>query len=289
MDKTVNSLFRFNEKKIRSSRIFRLLAGPLLGGCVGLLGGITGVLIGALLGCLIQQLLGQFSIDKEIMRYFENPGRSTFDEGTPGLAAFCALGTILINQTQTAGAPGRKIPHGDALISRRVIHSAISVFPGLGSRELLLMETFCRLALNLADRLNPDLLAESLASRRAALGDLPLLGGELESLALGDKAMQEAICIRSILDPGYIAQGKGANTRQDRRQFPGKRDPWRILGLEPGASQKEIKSCFRKLAVLFHPDALQSLDEKHQQNAAKTFILIKDAYRELVRIPRREH
>jgi DnaJ like chaperone protein len=279
---------RFRVQGVHFSRICRCLAGPLFGGLVGLLGGIPGVFIGVLLGGLIQQLLGQFFMDKDIMRYLEDPGRSTFDEGTPGLAAYCALGTILLSQSvQAPGASGRKgKPEGDGLIARSVIHSVFSVFPGLGARELL-METFCRLALSMQDRLNPDLLAESLAARRSGLGDLPLLGRELESLARGDRVLREAAYIRAILDPvenaGTSRQGGQPTLNQ------GAGDPWRILGLKPGASQEEIKSCFRKLAVLFHPDALQSLDEKHRQNATKIFILIKDAYRELIRIPRRNY
>jgi curved DNA-binding protein CbpA len=58
-------------------------------------------------------------------------------------------------------------------------------------------------------------------------------------------------------------------------------DPWRILGLSPGASPKKIKSRFRSLAAQFHPDRYQAQDEEQQRTAAETFIAIKDAYARL--------
>jgi DnaJ like chaperone protein len=65
------------------------------------------------------------------------------------------------------------------------------------------MRIFCKIALSMTDRLNPDLLAESLVARRFAAGDLEQLGEELESLAKGDRALGEAASIRRILAPFY--------------------------------------------------------------------------------------
>ena len=31
-------------------------------------------------------------------------------------------------------------------------------------------------------------------------------------------------------------------------------DPYRVLGLEPGASDDEVKAAYRKLAKKYHPD-----------------------------------
>jgi DnaJ-class molecular chaperone len=98
---------------------------------------------------------------------------------------------------------------------------------------------------------------------------------------------------------GYLIHEVVIQFRSDRRRFnsetytredgetavnrPGDtKDPWRILGLAPGTPMDEVKSCYRKLAVLFHPDSLVGLDENRRETAARTFILIKDAYREIV-------
>ncbi|MDR2739433.1 MAG: J domain-containing protein [Treponema sp.] len=237
------------------------------------------------------------------MQYYEASGKIDFNEGVPGLAAYCALGTIIVSRSVKPAepgllfqkrSPGEKPPVPKAvpgknqtedLISERVTQSALGIFPE-SSRALPLMETFCRIALSMTDRLNPDLLTESLIARRAGFGDLKRLGQELESLAQGERALKEAVFIRQALEPGYTpgeAGGRvdsraGGNTAGEDSEG----DPWVVMGLKPGASMEEIKSSFRKLAALYHPDVLQSLDEEHQQSATKAFILIKEAYRKLL-------
>ena len=52
------------------------------------------------------------------------------------------------------------------------------------------------------------------------------------------------------------------------------RDPHDILGVKPGASQKEIKDAYRKLALKYHPDRNQ--DDK--EAAEKKFKAISQAY-----------
>jgi DnaJ like chaperone protein len=276
----------------------RRFAGLLLGALAGILGGIPGMLIGAVLGALLQQAIDRRLSDRKVARYFEAPGKVNFNEGAPGLSAYCALGTILAALSVRAAGPNPLFPRGSAgetaardrgappakhhdeeLISRRVIHSALEAFPG-SAPALALMETFCAIALSMLDRLNPDLLAESLAARRSAAGDLDRLGQELEALARGDRALSEAASIRRILAP-FSVPGKDTGKDQGGAEASGAQDPWLTLGLKEGAGAGEIKSRFRKLAALYHPDLLQSLDEERQQSGAKTFMLIQEAYEKL--------
>ncbi|MDR0598172.1 MAG: J domain-containing protein [Treponema sp.] len=284
-----------NSKKTPALRtVLFSLAGPFTGLLLGALaGGIAGMLIGALLGALLQQLILRRRSDRKAARYFEAPGRVDFNEGAAGLSAYCALGVVLsvraagpnplFPQKPEGEGRDRRAPPGKnqdgELIARRVIHSALKAFPE-GIPAIPLMETFCKIALSMTDRLNPDLLAESLAARRSAAGDLERLGQELCSLAKGDRALREAASIRQILTPFYAPRGdrgKGGGSED-----PAADDPWLTMGLRRGAGPGEIKSRFRKLAALYHPDVLQSLDEEHQQSGAKTFMLIQEAYRKLM-------
>jgi DnaJ like chaperone protein len=241
--------------------------GPLAGGLIGLIGGLPGLIIGLVMGYLLQELAGQFRTDRAVLAYFENPGRSGFNEGEPGLAAFCALCILITGHEAKAG------------------RCAAEVFSG-GKIPAALIESFCRLAGSRRRELNPDLLAESLASRRAALGDLPVLGKALHALASGGEELKTAAHIRGILDPGYRAFEKGVHAAAERLvdgQGQDSGGPWRVLGLEPGASEEEVKSCFRKLAIRFHPDSLSAMDPARREEASRTFLKIKEAYQQIIK------
>jgi DnaJ like chaperone protein len=151
-------------------------------------------------------LFGQFHSDKEALNYFENPGRSDFYEGEPGLAAFCALGVLIAAQSsgsQVFPASGA-VTDGEAA-AREVSRKAAASFPG-NRADSSLTEHFCRLAWSRRYSLNPDLLAESLMARRGPGKDLPDLGRALYELAMGERSLDLACYIRAALDPAYNPQ-----------------------------------------------------------------------------------
>jgi hypothetical protein len=254
--------------------------GPLVGVLAGLAGGLPGALIGGLMGYLIQELFRQFLVDRAVAAYFENPGRPGFYEGEPGLAAWCALAVMILSESATP--EGREAGPGSA-VGAEAVRGAAAAFPG-GGKNGPLIESFCRLAESRLHFLNPDLLAESLAARRSSRGDLPRLGKMLHAFASGDRALQTAARIRATLDPGYRAFEQGIHDAAERLFSPPP-DPgaWKLLGLKPGASPEEVKSGFRRLAIQFHPDSLQGLDEKQREKAARAFMKIEAAYREIMK------
>ncbi len=67
----------------------------------------------------------------------------------------------------------------------------------------------------------------------------------------------------------------------DGREPSGPWDPYRILGIEQGASQEEVKHAFRLLAGKYHPDKLGHLGEEFRALAEKRFKEIQKAYDEL--------
>ncbi|MDR1058736.1 MAG: J domain-containing protein [Treponema sp.] len=256
------------------------MLGPLWGGLFGLWGAVPGVIIGILLGYFVQELFRQSRSDQETLKYFENPGLSGFYEGEPGLAAFCALGIIILAQE---AEEDRFSGSGEALIEEISRLAAALLSPGLRQKyspapaDFALAQYFCALAYSRWKSLNPELLGESLAARRRGREDLPVLGRALTDLASGNRALETARCIRLILDPLYRAPAD----RDGGREKSGA-DPWHILGLSPGAPQEKIKSRFRSLAARFHPDRFQARDEEQQRAAAEAFIVIKDAYARLM-------
>ena len=239
------------------------IAAAGLGGF--LVAGVTGLVIGVVLGYFSGGIYFQLGSDKAAMRYFENPGPSSFYEGEPGLAAFCALGVYLMSRASP------KVLDDEAAAAR-VAGGAVSVFPQ-GKKIGALAESLCRLAFARHAFLNPDLLSESLAARRRNHKDLALLGSELFSMAMGREARREADYIRQFLDPSY----------QPPPPEKPEEDPWTVLGISPSASRREIKSAYRRLALMFHPDNQTGLDPEGQKKISEAFIRVRDAYRALNR------
>jgi uncharacterized membrane protein YkvA (DUF1232 family) len=72
----------------------------------------------------------------------------------------------------------------------------------------------------------------------------------------------------------------GPHANSNRESFD-HRDPHKVLGIERGASQDEIKSAYRRLAIKYHPDKLGHLGDEFKALAEKRFKEIQVAYQEL--------
>ena len=73
--------------------------------------------------------------------------------------------------------------------------------------------------------------------------------------------------------------GTGSGTRAEDASEPW--DPYRVLEIERGASQEEIKTAYRQLAGKYHPDKVEHLGNEFKVLAEKRFKEIQQAYQEL--------
>lgn len=53
---------------------------------------------------------------------------------------------------------------------------------------------------------------------------------------------------------------------------------YKILGIEPSATDEEVKKAYRKMAIKFHPDKVAQMGEEYQKGAKEKFQKIQDAY-----------
>ena len=52
----------------------------------------------------------------------------------------------------------------------------------------------------------------------------------------------------------------------------------KVLGVDPSATNEEIKKAYRKMAVQHHPDKYSQMGEEHQKAAKEKFQKIQEAY-----------
>jgi DnaJ like chaperone protein len=58
---------------------------------------------------------------------------------------------------------------------------------------------------------------------------------------------------------------------------------YRVLGLEPGSSEEEVRSAYRRLASECHPDRFSSLGPEFVRAAEERFKILQEAYEEVRR------
>jgi DnaJ like chaperone protein len=58
--------------------------------------------------------------------------------------------------------------------------------------------------------------------------------------------------------------------------------PYEVLGLQPGATEHDVRSAFHRLAIHYHPDKVRHLGEEFERVANEKFLRLKEAYEALV-------
>jgi len=77
--------------------------------------------------------------------------------------------------------------------------------------------------------------------------------------------------------------GRRADRRPPTEDTP--KDPYKVLGIERGASPEAVKKAYRELAGKYHPDKFAHLGDDFQKTAEKRFKEIQEAYRTLMPKP----
>lgn len=102
----------------------------------------------------------------------------------------------------------------------------------------------------------------------------------LFSIAAGDGAVNnaEVNVIRNISHYMRVAE---ADLASISAMFIKQSNPdwaYQVLELSPNCSDDEIKKAYRRMAMKYHPDKVNSLGEEVRQNATEKFRKVKEAY-----------
>ncbi len=81
------------------------------------------------------------------------------------------------------------------------------------------------------------------------------------------------------------SKGEGRHEEKQDREAPinhEEEDPYKILGVEPGASPDEIKAAYRRAVAKYHPDKVTHLGREFQEMAHRKLVAIQRAYEALM-------
>jgi DnaJ like chaperone protein len=59
---------------------------------------------------------------------------------------------------------------------------------------------------------------------------------------------------------------------------------YHVLGIEPGASEEEIKKAYRQMAIRYHPDKVIHMGEEYQKGAKEKFQKVQEAYENIKKV-----
>ena len=104
----------------------------------------------------------------------------------------------------------------------------------------------------------------------------------LVSLGACDGLQQREIDVLETIAT-YIGLSKGETDSIIAQFRPSNDSNYRILEIDPGATDEEVKKAYRKMAVKYHPDKVATLGEDVQKAAEEKFKAVSQAYEAICR------
>lgn len=250
--------------------------GKLIGALLGSLAGPMGTILGGVIGHLFDRAVEE----QEAWRRLEEGGAQSRsgrrESGAVSEAQVAFISSLIGLSMAVANADGRvRVSEVRALKAFFRQH-----FP-YGEEDQLLIERIVDETFLRREQLDVEALAAYYRAVSSPAGRLLLLR-LLFKIAAADRAGIDQ-AERDMIQ--RIARLLGvADLRSVEAEFePAEGRAYRILGLEPGSSEAQIRSAYRRLAAEHHPDKVANLGEEFTRVAEEKFKAINQAYAELRR------
>ncbi len=259
-------------------RMFDLPA-RFLGMIIGSVAGPYGILAGFVLGVVADRFAREWRRILLARRFLADP-RSCENPGMPDAAAALIGAAVQIAaEGPPRFAPARKA----ALMAGLARMAARAEADDLGPFLVRVAEE----AFGSPDRVDAGALLESCRTASGREERLSLLD-HLVAVATTPAADADPPALRRVRDAAdRLGLGPGDAGEILRRYRAEDDEPYRILGLEPGAALSDVKRVYRRLAAAFHPDTAAGLGEEQLLAMAEAFRRINGAYLSLTGKPDR--
>ena len=80
---------------------------------------------------------------------------------------------------------------------------------------------------------------------------------------------------------GYSSGAGYSGSSQYSSYSQSRKDPYKVLGITPTATDEEVKKAYRRLAMKYHPDKVEGMGEEVKKNAEAQFREINEAYEQI--------
>lgn len=231
--------------------------GKLVGAILGLMkGGIVGLVFGALVGHFIDRWIAQFrglsdTRDSFFRALFTCMGHLAKADGRVSETEIQATRTLFARMSLSAREQQRAIGYfNEGKRDPAAVDQVLKTFAGQTRMRPDLRQVFMDILVQMA-----------LADGGLVAAEKQVLSGIASPLGISAARLEALIRARS----GFGGAGAGAVGTQ---KMPVEQ-AYQVLGLEPKASDHEVKRAYRKLMSRYHPDKLvaQGLPEEMQQIA----------------------
>jgi DnaJ like chaperone protein len=255
-----------------------MAAGKWLGGFIGFMaGGPLGALAGLVLGAIFDVFTEGMSSPSSNTDYTNsaNYSRQQFNEGQRNSFLF----SLLVLASYIIKADG-KVMHSEMELVRNFLRSNFGEASVLQGEQILhrLFEEQDRM-----NRTNPYAYKDTIRQCCAQIA-VNLSGSErlqllnflvLISQADGVVSPEEVIALKEVA--GYLGLSTDEIDSMLNLKGEGIDNAYKVLEISPSATNDEVRSAYRKLALKHHPDRVATLGEDIRNAAQKKFQEINDA------------
>jgi hypothetical protein len=232
-------------------------------------------MLGFLVGFLIDAILEFALVRRRTDSFLADPEKIFLKRGETGKYSFFCLGTALC--IASGGAPDK---------NRHALYRRLAEYYPLEREDT---EYLLAIIENM-DSLGPapDLAAHAKEVRRCFPEGLLELYVGLLSFAEGPAIPSGSLSALILRAVAAIWDIRPPRTGIEEGPPSADEDPWRVLGLEAGAREAEVKKVFRLLASQFHPDGGWALSDVQRREMEEAFRRIREAYEACMRMCRKK-